>query len=401
MPGKPRRTPVALVALLLLVAGCSKPVKPPAGDRVVKIGLIEALSGRNAEPGQGVRNAVELAIRQANQRDAVPGWSIELAAEDAGDPASAAKAAAKLAADPQVGGVLGTSSSSVSRATIPVLARADVVQLAYSNTNPTLSLGPFPTQAPKRVWPNFVRLVANDLLQGGFAAAYAFDRLGFRSVATVNDQKTYGLGLVTAFEDEWRKRRGLVTSSNSVKEGDKDFTPLIDRLLAERPEFVFYGGEYEEAAALAKQLRARGFNGPFMGGDTLFTKDFIVRAEQGAVGALATSVGQPIEKLPSASTFINEYSRSGFKQGYSAYGGQGYDAANILIAALGRVLPEQDSVSAARAAITRTVSHTDGFKGVTGETTFDEFGDTSNKALTVYKVQADTWKDVFRGTYEP
>jgi branched-chain amino acid transport system substrate-binding protein len=192
----------------------------------------------------------------------------------------------------------------------------------------------------------------------------------------------------------------VVTSSNSVKEGDNDFTPLIDRLLAEKPAFVFYGGEYEEAALLAKQLRARGFDGPFMGGDTLFTKDFIVGAGPGAVGALATSVGQPIEKLASASTFISEYSRSGFKQGYSAYGGQGYDAANILIAALGQVLPHADNVGAARADITRAVSRTDSFKGVTGEHTFDEFGDTSNKALTVYKVQGDTWKDVFSGTYE-
>jgi branched-chain amino acid transport system substrate-binding protein len=400
MRGKLCRIPVALALLLLLATGCGKQAQPTVSDRVVKIGLIEALSGRNSEPGQGVRNAVELAIRQANQRNAVSGWHIELAAEDAGDPESAAKAAAKLAADPQVGGVLGTSSSSVSRATIPVLAKADVVQLAYSNTNPTLSLGPFPTQAPKRVWPNFVRLVANDLLQGGFAASYASEQLAFRSVATVNDQKTYGLGLVTAFEDEWRKRRGLVTSSNSVKEGDKDFTPLVDKLLSEKPEFVFYGGEYEEAALLAQQLRARGFRGPFMGGDTLFTKDFIDGAQQGAVGALATSVGQPIEKLNSATTFINEYGRAGFKQSYSAYGGQGYDAANILIAALGRVLPESDGVSAARAQITQTVSRTDGFRGVTGEHSFDEFGDTSNKALTVYKVQGDIWKDVFSGTYE-
>jgi branched-chain amino acid transport system substrate-binding protein len=138
-----------------------------------------------------------------------------------------------------------------------------------------------------------------------------------------------------------------------------------------------------------------------MGGDTLFTKDFIDGARQGAVGALATSVGQPIEKLDSATTFISEYGRAGFQQSYSAYGGQGYDAANVLIAALGRVLPRSGGVSAARAEITDAVSRTDGFKGVTGEHTFDEFGDTSNKALTVYKVQGDAWKDVFSGTYEP
>jgi branched-chain amino acid transport system substrate-binding protein len=37
---------------------------------------------------------------------------------------------------------------------------------------------------------------------------------------------------------------------------------------------------------------------------------------------------------------------------------------------------------------------------VVGTTSFDEFGDTSNKVLTVYQVKSEKWADVFSGTFE-
>ena len=395
-PRSPRRVALpVMLALLVLMAGCTGSDGEAGGGKVVKVGLIEALSGRNQEPGQGVRNAVELAIREANQRGSVRGWKLELLAKDAGDPESAAKAAAELAADPEVVGVLGTSSSSVSQATVPVLARAGLVQLAYSNTNPTLTLGPYATTAPRRVWNNFARLVANDLLQGNFAAQYAWDKLQARTVATVNDQKTYGLGLVSAFEGEWRNRGGTVTSSNAIKEGDRDFGGLVSRILAQRPAFVYYGGEFEEASRLAAQLAARGYQGKFMGGDTLFTDDFIKGA--GGAQSLATSVGQPVEKLPSAAGFVRAYQQARFPQPYGAYGAQAYDAAGLLIAAVGKVLPDAGGVRDARGGVMAAVNATSGYRGATGETTFDEFGDTSNLALTVYEVRRGRWIDVDSG----
>ena len=39
------------------------------------------------------------------------------------------------------------------------------------------------------------------------------------------------------------------------------------------------------------------------------------------------------------------------------------------------------------------------FDGVTGKVSFDEYGDTTNKQLTVYKVEGGEWKAVKSGTY--
>ena len=50
--------------------------------KVAKIGVIAPLSGDLAALGLGIKNSVDLAIKQANDSNAIPGWKLELAAED-------------------------------------------------------------------------------------------------------------------------------------------------------------------------------------------------------------------------------------------------------------------------------------------------------------------------------
>jgi ABC-type branched-subunit amino acid transport system substrate-binding protein len=57
-------------------------------------------------------------------------------------------------------------------------------------------------------------------------------------------------------------------------------------------------------------------------------------------------------------------------------------------------------VEAARPEIVKAVGATQGFQGATGEHTFDEYGDTSNKALTVYKATTKEWTPEFSGAFE-
>ena len=185
LKGKVLRSVTVLGALLLVVAGCSR---DSGGDdaaeekKTVKLGVIAPLTGPLSELGLGIKNSVDLAIRQANEKGTVPGYEIVLAAEDdTADPATGANAANKLASDPQVGGVVGTLNSSVSQSVAPVLAKANIVQVSPANTNPTLTRGPKPDDAPQRVWPTYFRTATTDAFQGPFAADYALGEGGFKS----------------------------------------------------------------------------------------------------------------------------------------------------------------------------------------------------------------------------
>jgi len=57
-------------------------------------------------------------------------------------------------------------------------------------------------------------------------------------------------------------------------------------------------------------------------------------------------------------------------------------------------------VQGARSSIVTAVTETRSFAGVTGEHSFDEFGDTSNRAWTVYKAESKEWKDIFSGEFQ-
>jgi len=92
-----------LLASSFFLAACLPVTRP-----VVKIGLVAPFEGRYRDVGYEVIYAVRLAVREANAHAGIAGYSVELLAlDDSGDPDMAAAQARKIAADPQVVGVIG------------------------------------------------------------------------------------------------------------------------------------------------------------------------------------------------------------------------------------------------------------------------------------------------------
>ena len=405
LKGRVLQSVTVLGAMLLIVAGCSRDSggggEAQEEKKTVKIGVIAPLTGNLSELGLGIKNSVDLAVRQANEKGTVPGYEIVLAAEDdAADPATGANAANKLASDPQVAAVVGTLNSSVAQSVAPVLSKANITQVSPANTNPTLTRGPKPDDAPQWVWPTYMRVATTDTFQGPFAADYALGEGGFKSAFVIHDKKTYGQGLAASISDRFKEKGGTVAGTETVNENDRDFGAVVTQVIGSDADFVYYGGEYPAAGPLAAQLKERGFKGPLMGGDGIYASDFFKGAGDKADGTLATSIGEPVSELESAQQFVKDYEAAGFQESYSAYGAQSYDAANVIIQGLTKVLPNAESVEAARPQIVEAVGATSGFQGVTGEHTFDEYGDTSNRALTVYKAEGTEWTPEFSGAFE-
>ncbi len=105
-------------------------------------------------------------------------------------------------------------------------------------------------------------------------------------------------------------------------------------------------------------------------------------------------------KLPSAKEFVANYKAAGYKEAYEAYGGYSYDSAWAIIEAVKAVVEANDGKlpDDARAKVVDAMQDVS-FDGVTGKVSFDEFGDATNKQLTVYAVENGAWKAVKSGTY--
>jgi branched-chain amino acid transport system substrate-binding protein len=382
--------PAVIAALALAACGSKSEDNNDngGGDKVAKIGVIAPLSGDLSALGLGIKNGVDLAIKQANESKKISGWKLEISAQD--DQATAnvgATAASRLSSDTAVVGVVGTLNSSVAEQVAPVLQQAHIVQISPANTGVALT-GRDNLAAQKRKYTNYYRVATTDDIQGPFAAQYLLGT-GVKKVAIVHDKKTYGQGLQAAFAAEFKKGGGTVTLTETINPGDKLFSGVVTKILNSKPEAVYYGGEFPEAAPLSKQLHDASFTGPVMGGDGIYDQKFIDNG--GHEGDLATSVGAPTDPLEAAKAFVSAYSAAGYKEAYGAYGAYAYDAANVIIEALAKVLPGKSKVDeTVRQAIVDAVA-TVSIKGVTGDVAFDQFGDTTTKVLTVYAVTSKKW----------
>ncbi|HSH59279.1 MAG TPA: branched-chain amino acid ABC transporter substrate-binding protein, partial [Acidimicrobiales bacterium] len=340
----------------------------------------------------GIRNSVELAIRQANEENKVRGWRLELAAEDdTAKPEVGAQAATKLASDRDVAGVVGTLNSSVALQVQPILARENIVMVSPANTGVELTQGTDP-KAKKRQFDNYFRVATTDNIQGPFAANFATQDLNAKNVVTIHDKKTYGQGLAAAFTDQLVKNGGKVVAAETINPGDQDFAAVLTKIKPLNPDLIYYGGEYPEAQLLTSQAKAQGIKAPLMGGDGIFDKTYIQTAKEAAEGDYCTSVGAPTDELQSAAEFVEAYKAADFKEDFSAYGAYAFDAANVIINAMAKVLADAQAMTPdLRKRIVDEVQKTD-FDGVTGKVAFDQFGDTTTKVLTVYKVTSQEWK---------
>ena len=361
------------------------------------IGSVAPLSGDLSALGLGMRNAADLAIDQANAACTVPGYSLVLQAEDdQALPQIASQAASRLASDANVVGVIGTLNSSTAQTVQPILSERDIAMISPANTNPSLTRGENFAQTPARQFENYFRVATTDDLQGPFAAQYLVETAGITSIAVIDDGKTYGAGLADAFAAAAEAAGATITSRERVGEQDQDFSGVITAIRGANPGAVYYGGEYPVAGPLSGQLGAAGLNIPLMGGDAIINAEYVPLG--GRPGDLGTSVGAPPDELPSAQQFITDYEAANYTEDFETYGPLTYDATRILIDALAAALAGGDWADDTRPAVVQAVQATE-YDGASGPVTFDEYGDTSNKTLTVYQVEGETFVPVQTGEY--
>ncbi|MDX3572793.1 branched-chain amino acid ABC transporter substrate-binding protein [Streptomyces sp. ID05-47C] len=372
-----------------------------SGGTTVTIGVDAPLTGDLSALGLGIKNSVDLAAKTANKKKYVDGVTFKIEAlDDQAQPSSGQQNATKLVADKSVLGVVGPLNSSVAESMQKVFDDAKLVEVSPANTNPALTQGTDWQNSKKRVYPSYFRTATTDAIQGPFAAQYLFNDAKKKKVFVIDDKKTYGAGLAATFTAEFKKLGGAVAGTEHINPDSKDFSAIATKVKNSGADVVYYGGEYPQAGPLSKQIKAAGAKIPVVGGDGIYSADFIKLAGASAVGDLATSVGAPVEELPSAKEFVANYKTENYKEAYEAYGGYSYDSAWAIIEAVKKVVDDNDGKlpDDARAKVTAAMQNVS-FDGVTGKVAFDEFGDATNKQLTVYAVENGTWKSVKSGTY--
>ncbi|MCN9239717.1 branched-chain amino acid ABC transporter substrate-binding protein [Streptomyces sp. RY43-2] len=370
-------------------------------DITVTIGVDAPLTGQNSATGLGIQYGSQIAVDDANKNHTVPGVTFKLKAlDDKALPATGQQNATALVADASVLGVVGPLNSGVATQMQQVFDTANLVEISPANTAPELTQGKNWQTKKVRPYKTYFRTATTDALQGGFAADYAYNGLKKKKAFVVDDKQTYGAGLAKIFNEQFTKLGGKVVGTDHVNTGDRDFSTLVTKIKNSGAEMLYYGGQYDESEVLTKQLKDAGAKIPLFGGDGMFSPTYIKTAGKASEGDLVTSIGVPVDTLPAAKDFIATYKAKKYPGDYGTYGGYSYDATTAIIKAVGQVVKDGKLPSDARAQVVAAVQKNT-FDGISGKLSFDEFGDTTNKQLTVYQVTGGEWKSVHSGSFEP
>ncbi|MEV8507790.1 branched-chain amino acid ABC transporter substrate-binding protein [Actinoplanes sp. NPDC051475] len=324
---------LAVIGLVAGAAACnssSSSDDSASGNCGYKIAFFGALTGSAANLGVNIEQGFELAINQYNTKKGSK--CIEVTKFDSqGEPAVAPGVARNLVADKKILGIVGPPFSGESEAADPIFEEAGIPTITPSATRVSLSANG---------WKTFHRAVANDDSQGPAAANYIKDVLKAQKVFVADDQSAYGAGLA----DVVKKTLGSAVVKTDKTEADgkqTDFSAVVQRVVSSGATAMFYGGYYQNAGLIRKQLTAAGWKGVLLGGDGMKDPGLAKAAgNAAAVGTIVTCPCSPPEKA--GGTFVADYKKQ-WNVDAGTYSDVAFDAANVFLAGIdaGNTTPDK------------------------------------------------------------
>jgi branched-chain amino acid transport system substrate-binding protein len=363
----------ALIGATLLT-GCSK---SSTDSNIVKIGSASPLTGPQAHLGKDNENGARLAVDEINAAGlTLDGKKVKIdliAEDDQADPKAATTVAQKLV-DEGIVGVIGHLNSGATIPASKIYFDAGIPQISPSATAIAYTASGFNTA---------YRVMTNDKQQGTALAEYAVSQLGAKKIAIVDDRTAYGQGLADEFERAAKAAGAEVVAREYTTDKSTDFMAILTSIKSREPQVVFFAGMDPQAAPMLKQMKQLGIHAQFLGGDGMETPKFIDLAGADAEGAIASNPGLPLAKMPGGAAFKQKFNaRFGEIQNYSPYA---YDAVYVMVEAMKRAKSSDPAKYLAE------MPKTD-YQGVTGHIRFDNKGDLTGGAVTLYQVKAGQWQ---------
>ena len=350
---------IAAAATLAFGAVATAPANA-APKTEVTLAFMGPLTGPDAQLGQDQYPGAEWAIALYNATN--PKTKVKLIKADSQcDGTVAANIAPGVAANKAVIGVIGTSCSGEARNSFPAYKAAGLTMVAPSASAVSLT----DPKAPDRGFPVFHRVVAHDGFQAPALVRYATKGVTSPKIYLVDDQTTYGAGLIKYALPSAKKI--AVAGTDSVPRGTADWTSVAAKVKAAGANVVIYGGYTTEAAKFFKALRDGGYTGILAAGDGVNTSDFPDLAGKAAEGVRLTAADVPFENLLTKDELASFTKITGVKVP-GLYSTTAYNAARVFLTCI-----EQGKLT--RSAIQVCVNNTT-FKGAGGSSIkFNRYGD--------------------------
>ncbi|TDR32597.1 branched-chain amino acid ABC transporter substrate-binding protein [Hydromonas duriensis] len=374
-------TMTAVASAIVLAACGAKDEKKPMGTNtgnVIKIASVSPLSGGTANAGKDNQSGALLAVEEVNAKGGVDiggkKYMLELVSEDdAADPKQGTIAAQKVVDDKTITAVIGHYNSGVTMAAQPIYAKAGLVTITPSATNPDVTIKASKGEGGLTM---MYRMVAHDAMQGPALATYAHKK-GFKNIAIVDDATTYGKGMADQVEKKAKELGLSVVSHDAATAQTTDFKNILTKVKASNPDAVMWGGLDDTAATFAKQARELGIKSVLLMPDAVCTDNYISLAGTAAEGTICSVTGVPLQEMKEGAAFKERFEKRFAGQKVQGFAPFAYDAVLTLVEAIKKAgSTEPTKVAAAMKGIQAT--------GLSGSIAFDDAtGERKDTVITI------------------
>lgn len=337
---------------------------PARAAEVIKVASASMLSGPQSSLGEMIKLGAQLAVDEAHAKFSALGFDLQFAPQDdQAQPDVGVAVARRLVNDPDVLALVGHFNSGVTIPTSEVYKDFDLVMVSPGSTNPRVT---------ERGLNNVNRVCGRDDVQGPVGAEFAVNNLKAQRILVVHDKTAYGQGVAEAFRKKAGELGVKVVGFIGTEE-KTNFQSLLLQMRVLKPDLVYFGGIYDQAGVLIKQMREKGVTASFLGPDGMESSALVDIAQGAVVGVHYTTVAGPVEKYPLAKTFMEQFVA---KHGRNpeAYALYAYDAAKVVLAALESSITANGGKKPSRKHVMEAVRASK-VDGLTGPIAFDSRGD--------------------------
>jgi branched-chain amino acid transport system substrate-binding protein len=266
-PSKPirvsRRAVLAGTASLLASPMVMRSARADA--KSVNIGVVQPLSGANAQFGINSRNGIQLVADEINNAGgikALGGAKINLIVADAtSTPTTAGNVAQRLITQNEVTAILGAFASSLTIAISDVTERRDIPLLTMS----------FADQITGRGFKNVFQVVAKASVIGKAQFDYTMaiaQAAGAKidKIAIMYEDTAYGTAQANGLRAGAKAANVQLVMDDAYPLGITDTTPLINKLRASGAQAVFPVSYLNDSLLIIRTMRQQKINIPAIGG---------------------------------------------------------------------------------------------------------------------------------------
>ena len=385
------RSGLKLAAFLgvIVLASIATTAVAPAQQKAVTLGITLPLTGADADDAAFIKNGFMTAIEEANAKGGVAGYKINVVVYDSGtatagqyDPAQAATNTKKLVADPTVVANLGPEMSGEGKAMTPILSEADLATITPSSTNPDITNPAMAAQFKPKGKAIYFRTVTTDAFQGPNMANFFASNLKVKSIFVLDNSGAYGVGIANSFQKQAEKIGIKVLGRDQVNPKEADYTTILTKIKALKPDALYYGGVAQAGVKLAKQAYDIIPDMIKGGGDGIQGGSFLKGGGFPAVeGWYSTNAGPHLVEDAAAQDFVKKY-QSTYKTVPDDYSITAYDGALVVLDAIKRVAASGKEVNRSNV---RDAMQTSNLTTLQGVVSFDENGDIKDRTVSVFQ----------------